>query len=66
MSKPVYSSQVSLLYPEPGRVEMDPEELWQSFVTVVKGAVQGLYSQSRITFWSWTLLLEAKDFFLLC
>ncbi|XP_048096893.1 putative glycerol kinase 5 isoform X2 [Alosa alosa] len=32
--------KVSLLYPEPGRVEMDPEELWQSFVTVVKGAVQ--------------------------
>uniref|UniRef100_A0A3B1K3D1 Glycerol kinase 5 n=1 Tax=Astyanax mexicanus TaxID=7994 RepID=A0A3B1K3D1_ASTMX len=34
------TKKVSLLYPEPGRVEMDPEELWQGFVSVVKGAVQ--------------------------
>lgn len=55
LSKRVYFSQVSLLYPEPGRVEMDPEDLWQSFVKVVKGAIQGLCSQSRITLW-WLLL----------
>lgn len=34
-------SQVSLLYPQPGWVEIEPEELWKGFVTVVKGAVQG-------------------------
>lgn len=33
--------QVSLLYPQPGWVEIDPEDLWKGFVTVVKGAVQG-------------------------
>ncbi|XP_041918779.1 putative glycerol kinase 5 [Alosa sapidissima] len=32
--------KVSPLYPKPGWVEMDPEDLWQSFVAVVKGAVQ--------------------------
>ncbi|XP_012681794.1 putative glycerol kinase 5 [Clupea harengus] len=41
------TTKVSLLYPEPGRVEMDPEELWQSFVTVVKGAVQDSGFQMR-------------------
>lgn len=34
-------SQVVPLYPEVGHVEMDPDALWQGFVTVVKGAVQG-------------------------
>lgn len=34
-------AQVSLLYPQPGWAEIDPEELWKGFVTVVKGAVQG-------------------------
>lgn len=33
--------QVCPLYPKPGYVEMDPEEVWLSFVAVVKGAVQG-------------------------
>ncbi|KAL7850872.1 hypothetical protein AOLI_G00212280 [Acnodon oligacanthus] len=58
------AKKVSLLYPEPGRVEMDPEELWQGFVTVVKGAVQdsGLQmcqmaalgiSTQRATFTTW-------------
>uniref|UniRef100_A0AAR2JM75 Glycerol kinase 5 n=1 Tax=Pygocentrus nattereri TaxID=42514 RepID=A0AAR2JM75_PYGNA len=58
------TKKVSLLYPEPGRVEMDPEELWQGFVTVVKGAVQdsGLQmcqmtalgiSTQRATFTTW-------------
>lgn len=58
------TKKVSLLYPEPGRVEMDPEELWQSFVSVVKGAVQdsGLemsqmeaigISTQRATFTTW-------------
>uniref|UniRef100_A0A3P8YJD2 Glycerol kinase 5 n=1 Tax=Esox lucius TaxID=8010 RepID=A0A3P8YJD2_ESOLU len=35
-------TKVNLLYPEPGMVELDPEELWMGFVKVVKGAVQGL------------------------
>uniref|UniRef100_A0A673GDJ5 Glycerol kinase 5 n=1 Tax=Sinocyclocheilus rhinocerous TaxID=307959 RepID=A0A673GDJ5_9TELE len=34
------SAKVSLLYPQPGWVEIDPEDLWKGFVTVVKGAVQ--------------------------
>ncbi|CAL8346186.1 unnamed protein product [Merluccius merluccius] len=34
------SSKVVLLYPEPGLVELDPEELWTGFIKVVKGAVQ--------------------------
>uniref|UniRef100_A0A8C2E6W0 Glycerol kinase 5 n=1 Tax=Cyprinus carpio TaxID=7962 RepID=A0A8C2E6W0_CYPCA len=32
--------QVSLLYPQPGWVEIEPEDLWKGFLTVVKGAVQ--------------------------
>ncbi|KAF3858755.1 hypothetical protein F7725_011956 [Dissostichus mawsoni] len=28
------------LYPEVGHVEMDPEAIWEGFITVVKGAVQ--------------------------
>uniref|UniRef100_A0AAY5EBX4 Carbohydrate kinase FGGY N-terminal domain-containing protein n=1 Tax=Electrophorus electricus TaxID=8005 RepID=A0AAY5EBX4_ELEEL len=58
------SAKVSLLYPEPGWVEMDPEDLWRSFVTVVKGAVHdsGLQmcqmealgiSTQRATFTTW-------------
>ncbi|TRY93702.1 hypothetical protein DNTS_029408 [Danionella cerebrum] len=58
------SAKVSLLYPQPGWVEIDPEELWQGFVTVVKGAVQdsGLQmcqmeglgiSTQRATFMTW-------------
>ncbi|CAL8311485.1 glycerol kinase 5 isoform X1 [Gadus morhua] len=34
------SSKVVLLYPEPGLVELDPEELFNGFIAVVKGAVQ--------------------------
>ncbi|XP_030016653.1 glycerol kinase 5 [Sphaeramia orbicularis] len=34
------STEVVLLYPEVGHVEMDPDELWRGFITVVKGAVQ--------------------------
>lgn len=37
----VTSLQVVPLYPEVGHVEMDPEEIWRGFITVVKGAVQG-------------------------
>ncbi|XP_062843453.1 putative glycerol kinase 5 [Trichomycterus rosablanca] len=59
-----YSKKVSLLYPESGWVEMDPEDLWQGFVSVVKGAVQdsGLQmyqmealgiSTQRATFTTW-------------
>ncbi|GAA6082421.1 putative glycerol kinase 5 isoform X2, partial [Tachysurus ichikawai] len=34
------SRKLPLQYPEHGWVEMDPEDLWQNFVNVVKGAVQ--------------------------
>ncbi|XP_043119656.1 putative glycerol kinase 5 isoform X3 [Puntigrus tetrazona] len=58
------STKVSLLYPRPGWVEIDPEDLWKGFVTVVKGAVQdsGLrmcqmeslgISTQRATFITW-------------
>ncbi|XP_051984951.1 putative glycerol kinase 5 isoform X2 [Xyrauchen texanus] len=58
------TAKVSLLYPQPGWVEIDPEELWKGFVTVVKGAVQdsGLQmcqmeglgmSTQRATFMNW-------------
>ncbi|XP_059358132.1 putative glycerol kinase 5 [Carassius carassius] len=58
------STKVSLLYPQPGWVEIDPEDLWKGFVTVVKGAVQdsGLQmcqmeslgiSTQRATFITW-------------
>uniref|UniRef100_A0A8C2DZX3 Glycerol kinase 5 n=1 Tax=Cyprinus carpio TaxID=7962 RepID=A0A8C2DZX3_CYPCA len=58
------SAKVSLLYPQPGWVEIDPEDLWKGFVTVVKGAVQdsGLQmcqmeslgiSTQRATFITW-------------
>uniref|UniRef100_I3JWW7 Glycerol kinase 5 n=1 Tax=Oreochromis niloticus TaxID=8128 RepID=I3JWW7_ORENI len=34
------STKVVLLYPEVGHVEMDPDDLWKGFISVVKGAVQ--------------------------
>ncbi|XP_070775214.1 glycerol kinase 5 isoform X2 [Enoplosus armatus] len=34
------SSKVVPLYPEVGHVEMDPDALWNGFISVVKGAVQ--------------------------
>uniref|UniRef100_A0A3Q3X6F1 Glycerol kinase 5 n=1 Tax=Mola mola TaxID=94237 RepID=A0A3Q3X6F1_MOLML len=34
------TTKVVPLYPEVGYVEMDPDELWTGFITVVKGAVQ--------------------------
>uniref|UniRef100_A0A7N8XL01 Glycerol kinase 5 n=1 Tax=Mastacembelus armatus TaxID=205130 RepID=A0A7N8XL01_9TELE len=34
------STKVVALYPEVGHVEMDPDELWKEFISVVKGAVQ--------------------------
>ncbi|KAM4605091.1 glycerol kinase 5 [Polymixia lowei] len=59
-----YATEVVLLYPEPGLVEMDPNDLWKGFVTVVKGAVEdagvqmnqieGLgISTQRATFTTW-------------
>jgi glycerol kinase len=33
---------VSLLYPQPGYVEIDPELLWSKVVAVVKEAIAGL------------------------
>ncbi|XP_064197644.1 putative glycerol kinase 5 [Anguilla rostrata] len=58
------SKKVTLMYPEPGWVEMDPEDLWQNFVAVIKGAVKdsGLQmgqmealgiSTQRSTFTTW-------------
>ncbi|KAG0707413.1 putative glycerol kinase 5 [Chionoecetes opilio] len=32
-------ASVTLLYPAPGRVEMDPDELWDTFMSVVKAAI---------------------------
>ncbi|XP_006637880.1 glycerol kinase 5 [Lepisosteus oculatus] len=57
--------KVSLLYPNPGWVEMEPEELWEQFVAVVQGAVDnaGLQmsqisalgiSTQRATFTTWS------------
>uniref|UniRef100_A0A673WX83 Glycerol kinase 5 n=1 Tax=Salmo trutta TaxID=8032 RepID=A0A673WX83_SALTR len=40
-------TKVNLLYPEPGLVELDPEELWRGFVKVVNGAVQDSGLQMR-------------------
>ncbi|XP_061588583.1 putative glycerol kinase 5 [Cololabis saira] len=56
--------QVVLLYPEVGHVEIDPDSLWQSFIAVVKGAVQDAgvqmhqaealgISTQRATFTTW-------------
>jgi glycerol kinase len=33
--------QVSLLYPQPGYVEIDPDVLWSKVVAVVKEAISG-------------------------
>lgn len=33
--------QVSLLYPQPGYVEIDPDTLWSKVVAVVKEAISG-------------------------
>lgn len=33
--------QVSLLYPQPGYVEIDPDALWSKVVAVVKEAISG-------------------------
>ncbi|KAM3865820.1 glycerol kinase 5 [Diretmus argenteus] len=41
------TTKVVLLYPEPGLVEMDPEAMWEGFVTVVRGAVQDAGVQMR-------------------
>ncbi|XP_020318341.2 glycerol kinase 5 [Oncorhynchus kisutch] len=41
------TTKVNLLYPEPGLVELDPEELWRGFVKVVNGAVQDSGLQMR-------------------
>ncbi|XP_039616292.1 putative glycerol kinase 5 [Polypterus senegalus] len=59
------SKKIKLLYPKPGWVEIDPEELWQQFVSIVKEAVQaaGLQmkqiltlgiSTQRATFTTWS------------
>ncbi|MGH0119839.1 UNVERIFIED_CONTAM: hypothetical protein FKN15_043272 [Acipenser sinensis] len=59
------AAKISLLYPNPGWVELDPEELWLQFVAVAKAAVQaaGLQmkqitalgiSTQRATFTTWS------------
>uniref|UniRef100_A0A3B5LJ88 Glycerol kinase 5 n=1 Tax=Xiphophorus couchianus TaxID=32473 RepID=A0A3B5LJ88_9TELE len=58
------TSKVVPLYPEVGHVEMDPDALWEGFITVVKGAVQDAgvqmcqmealgISTQRATFTTW-------------
>jgi glycerol kinase len=37
----VLCPQVSLLYPQPGYVEIDPDALWSKVVAVVKEAISG-------------------------
>ncbi|TST47709.1 Glycerol kinase, glycosomal [Bagarius yarrelli] len=44
------SRKVLLQYPERGWVEMDPEELWQSFVSVVKGALKQAVDEETCCF----------------
>uniref|UniRef100_A0A8C2E4V6 Glycerol kinase 5 n=1 Tax=Cyprinus carpio TaxID=7962 RepID=A0A8C2E4V6_CYPCA len=44
------SAKVSLLYPQPGWVEIDPEDLWKGFVTVVKGAKTDIYGGGIYSF----------------
>ncbi|GLH12946.1 Uncharacterized protein GBIM_17603 [Gryllus bimaculatus] len=34
--------KVRLLYPQPGHVEIDPEELWKAAVGVVNDAIKGV------------------------
>lgn len=34
--------QVLPLYPKVGYVEMNPDAIWKGFISVVKGAVQGM------------------------
>lgn len=34
-------TQINLLYPKPGYVEIDPDELFESVVTVIKDALAG-------------------------
>jgi glycerol kinase len=36
-----FCPQVSLLYPQPGYVEIDPDALWSKVVAVVKEAISG-------------------------
>ncbi|KAM6919020.1 glycerol kinase 5 [Xenentodon cancila] len=58
------TKKVVLLYPEVGHVEIEPNALWQSFITVIKGAVQDAgvqmhqvealgISTQRATFTTW-------------
>uniref|UniRef100_A0AAQ5XST4 Glycerol kinase 5 n=1 Tax=Amphiprion ocellaris TaxID=80972 RepID=A0AAQ5XST4_AMPOC len=41
------ATKVVPLYPEVGHVEMDPDDLWKGFISVVKGAVQDAGVQMR-------------------
>ncbi|XP_031710490.1 glycerol kinase 5 isoform X3 [Anarrhichthys ocellatus] len=41
------STKVVPLYPEVGHVEMDPDAIWEGFITVVKGAVRDAGIQMR-------------------
>lgn len=42
-----FSTKLLSLYPEVGHVELDPDQLWKGFITVVKGAVQDAGVQMR-------------------
>lgn len=41
------TTKVVALYPEVGHVEMDPDVIWEGFISVVKGAVQDAGVQMR-------------------
>lgn len=42
MNATVTFLQVKTLYPQVGYVEMNPDAIWKGFISVVKGAVQGM------------------------
>lgn len=35
--------QVNLIYPKPGFVEIDPEQLWKSIIKTIEDAVKGVH-----------------------
>lgn len=37
------NDQVQLLYPQPGYVEIDPDELWELIIKVIKNTFRGRF-----------------------
>lgn len=40
--------QVHLIYPKPGFVEIDPEQLWNSIIKSIEDAVKGIVFANEI------------------